>query len=343
MQRIQSLDLARGFTVLFIPAIHTVMLYSKPEVHTSWLGYPLQFIAEGPGGQLLMMLMGIVFTFKKNYTFKAVAIKSCLLLIAGYLLNILKFAVLLQMGQLPAGISRDLQLQAGTEGIMQSILLGDILHFASFAIVILYGIYQLKNYAAWSIGLSIIILLLAPFVWDLHSTNAFADYLLQLCSGQPPRIFFPLFPWLVYPLLGLAIGSAINRPYYPIYPVLLKLGIVLLVAGYAAHLIIGDEYNTSFYRTYPWDTMWHIGIVLLTLSFWNWIASKYRLGHFGKILTYYSQHITEIYIIQWVLICWLLPVFGYQELSLASSIVAIGVTVTLTFSISSLFKNIKSN
>jgi outer membrane protein TolC len=32
------------------------MLYSKPDVYTSWLGYPLQFIAEGPGGQLFMLL-----------------------------------------------------------------------------------------------------------------------------------------------------------------------------------------------------------------------------------------------------------------------------------------------
>ena len=66
MQRIQSLDLARGFTVLFMPSVHVVMLYSQPQVQQSLLGDILAFIAEGPGAQLFMLLMGVSFTFSSR-------------------------------------------------------------------------------------------------------------------------------------------------------------------------------------------------------------------------------------------------------------------------------------
>lgn len=59
--RIQSLDLARGFTVLFIAPIHAVLLFASPAVYSAAPIQFLKFIAEGPGAQLFMTLMGISF------------------------------------------------------------------------------------------------------------------------------------------------------------------------------------------------------------------------------------------------------------------------------------------
>ena len=67
MKRITSLDLARGFTVLMIAPIHTVMLFSRLSVRDTLLGKFLAFVAEWHGAQIFMTVMGISFViFKKS-------------------------------------------------------------------------------------------------------------------------------------------------------------------------------------------------------------------------------------------------------------------------------------
>lgn len=108
MQRYLFLDLARGFTVLFIPIIHVTMLYSQPQVHESWLGYVLRFIAEWSGAQLLMFIMGINLSFSKKTTAFHMK-RAALLFITGYILNSLKFLILLWLGWLPQNFLNDMQ------------------------------------------------------------------------------------------------------------------------------------------------------------------------------------------------------------------------------------------
>jgi len=55
----RGFSLARGFIVFVMPAVHSVMLYSSEEVKQGWLGSILGFLAEGPGAQLFMFLMGV--------------------------------------------------------------------------------------------------------------------------------------------------------------------------------------------------------------------------------------------------------------------------------------------
>jgi hypothetical protein len=334
MKRFQSLDLGRGFTVLFIPAIHTVMLYSQPAVYTTWLGYPLSFIAEGPGAQLFMVIMGIVFTFKPQHAFKNVLKKSLVLLTVGYSLNSLKFVLPYIAGLLPQAVLQQLQITQDHTTIVQLIAIGDILHFAAIALLLLYAVYRSRYYPYLAVGLSAVILCIAPLVWDAHSSHPWVNYILQLATGQPPQVFFPLFPWLVYPLLGLVIGCLLSQhPEELVYILLCKMGIGWIIVGYGGHLL-SHEPSTGFYRTYPFDTLWHMGIVLLTFCFWQWAATHIRRNRFFELLTYSSEHITQLYIIQWILICWLLPIIGYQQLGVGASFLMGGVTTVITYTLS---------
>ena len=106
--RIKSLDLARGFTVLCIPAVHSVLLYSQPSVRDTLSGQLLGFIAEGPGAQLFMTYMGISITLSEKLTWKVVFKRSGLFLLAGYGLNLLKFVLPLKLGLLPVAFKTDL-------------------------------------------------------------------------------------------------------------------------------------------------------------------------------------------------------------------------------------------
>lgn len=334
MQRINSLDLARGFTVLMIAPVHTVLLYSKPEIYNTVLVKCFAFIAEGPGAQLFMMLMGIYFSFQKQKSFTSIVKRSLLFLVAGYSLNVLKFIVPLCLGLLPENFLLDLQVQHDSKGIVQLLLLGDILHFAAIALIIMFFVKHLRHFQYWALLIAMIVCFVSPFCWDMQTDNGFANYLLQLAGGQPPRIFFPLFPWLVYPLMGLSAGYFIMQYGLQVFGWLRNFGILFILYGWLLKTFFVQQESISFYRTLPADTLMHAGIVLITLYLWEWLYNHVTANYFFRILQYMSQHITQVYIVSWILIMWMLPVFGYQQLDYNQSIAAITITTILTITIS---------
>lgn len=325
--RIQSLDLARGFTVLMIAPVHTMMLYSKPSVHHTLLGYFFALIAEGPGAQLFMMLMGITFALSEKSN-KKIYKRAFLLLIVAYALNIVKFVIPLNF--FPAEFKNLLPAN-----LIDIILIGDILHFAALALPVLYWINKFKNFPVVALMTAATVTLISPLLWDMKSSDFSVNYIFQLAGGAPPQVYFPLFPWLAYPLTGLLIGYSLEENQHNLFSNLKYIGIILIIAGW----LLDDGRTISFYRTFPSSTFMHIGIVLLWLYAWNVFAKYVAPNHFSRLLIFMSRNITKVYIIQWIIIMWMLPVIGYQALNLFSSILAILftscstllVTVTLNY------------
>ncbi|ANH81688.1 hypothetical protein A8C56_12460 [Niabella ginsenosidivorans] len=335
MNRILSLDLARGFTVLFIPAIHAGMLFSQLSVHTTVLGKCMIAIAEGPGGQLLMLLMGLSFTLKAQHSARSILIRSAGLLLAGYLLNMLKFVVPYSLGVLPVEVLQELEIE-GTESVVGRLAgMGDILHFAAMAQWVLYGLYRLKNYQWWALAAAIAIAVLSPLLWDRQPALPVLHYLAGLATGHPPKVFFPLLPWLVYPLAGICIGCYLKKQEAQTMEHCAIIGLILLGEGLVEKISYRTVNPYGFYRTPFPETCCHLGIVLLTLYIWYWVSKQVKDNLFFKLLTYSSKNITLLYFIQWVLICWLLPIFGFRKLDTFHSamvmVIATADTYILTF------------
>lgn len=341
MERIRSLDLARGFTVLFIPAIHTGMLYSDLSVHETLLGQFLIFIAEGPGGQLLMVLMGISFTLRPFHPTGQVLVKAGGLLLTGYLLNILKFVIPYSVHALPDAVLQELEVSSGETAVTQLTGMGDILHFAGLALLTMHGLYKSKKYDRWAAMGALLMVLCSPLLWDLHTTNRAVNYLLELATGQPPQVFFPLFPWLVYPLVGLCIGHYFRSDQHRTMIACGCIGAILLLTGLITEALFPVEYSAGFYRTPPAATLWHIGIVLVTLYAWHGISSRFRDNLFFRLLTYSSKNITTLYIIQWVMICSMLPIFGYRELDITTSAIVMAAMTLNTYLLTFTYQIIK--
>jgi len=335
MQRIKPLDLARGFTVLMIAPIHTVMLYSKLEIRNTLLVNFLAFIAEWHGAQIFMLLMGISFTFSKKNSFKPLLERATFILGAAYALNIFKFVIPHLFGWLPQTLLSELQIQNGSYGYLQLFLIGDILHFASIALIVLFIVHRLKNYQWIALAVAFIVCIASPFIWDIHCRYFLVDYFFQLIGGQSPHVFFPLFPWLVYPLIGLTIGYWFQKAkHQKVFWLLRDIGWLMIIISLIIKYFLKENELSIFYRTNPFDTTLHIGVVFVALSIWDWISINVKQNHFFRLLTYLSEHITQVYIIQWVIICWLLPIFGYQTLSFIPSVFCILLTTFLTLTIS---------
>jgi uncharacterized membrane protein len=346
MPRLLSLDLARGFTVAFIPTIHCVILYSTPTVHQSLLGTVLAFIAEWPGAQLLLFIMGVSFCFSRISTMGHLK-KAFILMLAGYFLNALKFLVPLWLDVLPDTFLTELEFEH--EGFIGFYLLmvGDILHCAGIALAIMALLQRLPYVQVYALFLAYIVILCAPLFWDMHHENLLADHLLHLVGGKPDHVFFPLFPWLAYPLVGMAVGQYLKSQFYSKLALSVT-GAFLLASGYVMHIADAHFPETSFWRTYPDSTIMHLGFVLLWVSLWMWIEgpaaqlkkismdghNDLHWGFLGRIihfLCYCSEHITLIYLMQWVVIFLLLGIVGYHELDMAMTIVVVGVVNLAVF------------
>lgn len=339
MQRITSFDHARGFTVFIMPAAHTLLMYGRPDIHQTLLTDIFRFLAEGPGAQLFMLLMGVSFSFSKRIRATYVIKRTLLLFSGAYLLNYFKFIVPLSLGILPDNLLAELQLSPNQEAITFFLFMGDILHFAAIAYPLLYLIHRLKHYALWSMLAAIAIMVISPLVWDVKPGIVFVDSLIPLFNSHPPQTFFPVFPWLVYPLAGLTLGSILNQ--HQVDTTLKKSGLTgvgLIIASclFPATTTVTDW--PSFYRTESADTLFHLGFVLLWLSVIHQISRKVKDNYFFQLLRFCSRHITMIYLIQWILICWCMSITGYMQSGIAETAgwmcgVTI-VTLLLTYSIS---------
>src|ERR1700674_1785882 len=93
MSRIKSLDLARGFIVLMMAPVHTMMMFSLPEIRETLLGKSFAFIAEWHGTQIFMLIMGISFAFSTNHSLESTSLKAGKLMVIAYALNIFKFVI----------------------------------------------------------------------------------------------------------------------------------------------------------------------------------------------------------------------------------------------------------
>jgi hypothetical protein len=329
-ERILSLDLARGFTVMFIAPVHTMLLFSRTSVHQSWLGVIFRFISEGPGAQLFMLLMGISFALSAKKDNKTVLKRAFQILAIGYLLNVLKFGLPFLFGLLPAQFLNYLAVDNDRNGFIQLVCTGDILQLAGISLIVLLICYRLFPYRFMYFIIAIATCFISPMLWDLKSNHVLFNSLLQLIGGQPPRVFFPLFPWLVYPMFGMYVGYLIKGGIKIRIP---KLWTATIIAGTTAIIIyhFSQNYNEgSFYRTSPVGTIFHLLILLVWLYAWQLNSKWIPANRFFVLLCWLSKHITLIYFVQWIFIFWLIPVFGFQSLGFYASL---GLIVLVTFNV----------
>jgi hypothetical protein len=333
-QRNWALDGARGFSVLFIPAVHCFLAFGEPYTHESMIAYSLRSIAEGPGAHVFMTMMGIVFTFRKQYDTEVILKRAATILTAGYVLNILKFIVPYIFGGLPDGVLIDLHVTPGKE-IRELFFIADIFHFAAIALITIHFIYRINNYWCCAPVIAIITIIIGPYGFDLSN-----NYCIQLFTGAPPKAFFPVLSWICYPLMGLTIGYLLARRKQQTIKWMGIVGIMILIITVPIIILTGNISPAGYYRPYAIESVAHVSIVLITLSLWHLITPKIVDTRFFALLQFASKNITTLYMIQWIFICWLLPFTGYQTMNLLqTSVMAIYTTVmsvSLTYFINQL-------
>ena len=332
-----AIDIARGMTVLIMPAVHVTMLYGDEAVYRSWLGVFLNWMAVFPGAQLFMLLMGLSFRLAggdrnaRNY-------RIIVWLVTGYALNVCKFLVPAWMHWLPASFYASIGLHEGPAANARLFFIGDILPMAALSYAVLLLLQQLRNGKVFAMITIVGLIVLSPAAWQVHIKNVYGNEVLSLVTGNDPLVFFPLFPWLVYPLAGYCLGSYWqSRSRF--FLLLAAAGILFMLPGALKYGVFLPGEN--LYRPLPLQTLYHIGFCCCWLSWCAALAKAMYGSLLFKFLSWCSRHITLIYCTQWILIFWCIALLPYRGLSLMPTLLACVLLSLIVFSLDWTFLKLK--
>jgi len=317
--RIRAVDFIRGFSVLMMIPVHVMMLFASADTWENTItGNFVQLLEKGSPSFLI--IMGISFAFSRNSNKKGILKKALLIIVLGYILNFLRFLVpVLFFGGFPSGFIEASGLELSNPSRMLNYFLkGDIFQLVGISLFLIGLCFDfLKRNKYVVIFLSLIIMWLSKVVSGIQSGIPGVDYILNLVWGNNFDVYFPLFPWLSFILMGFYLGLSYQEnkedANKSLFKPILYIGIICSIIG---KLLCNYNYEYHFgdyYHLGPGGTMELMGILLLI--FWLYYHIERILpenNYVSKLFFYCSKHVTAFYIFQWILIYWLLAFTNFS-------------------------------
>lgn len=321
-QRIVFIDLARGMAIFFMILQHVVLVYNFDAGESSDLGGIFLLLGTAPAAPVFMLIMGIFFGRSKQLELKSGIVRGLKLLAMGYALNLVRFV-------LPVLITGEYgEMLKGTESPFPLLFVVDILQMAGLALIVLTLV---KRYIPWTfaqLSLATVIMFLSPLLWGI--LNNFP--LFSPLWGTGSEVVFPLFPWIIYPLIGMIYGryllSCDNIKFLMRKTSIM--GLSMFMAGVLLWNILSNKIFVigDYSRSGAAVHLTILGFIFVWLHICWWIAERIKDSGIFRLLFYWSKNVTVVYIIQWILIGWGTLLFGYNQQSM-SVVMLIGAIVFL--------------
>ncbi len=272
-------------------------LFATNEIYNSRLGKILLFIGGTPVAPVFAIMLGY-FIISTGKSKTALITRGFKLIGLGMLLNIA-----LNLNLIISVVKGKYQLD-----LLPFIFGFDILHFAGVSTII---IALIKNILKQHIPIVIVCIvcsaLLGHYLVNYIPDTTFLKYFTSIFYGSSTWSYFPIFPWIAYPLTGIIFYQL--REQYD--SVLLKivsrkllLGILFLLffiftMTYAVRI---SSDLPSYYHHGTIFYLWTILFIGFYSIFMNEIANKLEGSLIMKYVKWLGENVTVIYVIQWMLI-----------------------------------------
>jgi surface polysaccharide O-acyltransferase-like enzyme len=302
--RLRFLDLARGLAIVFMVLQHVQLLFAVDSGEHSAVGLTFLLLGTAPAAPVFMVAMGFLFGSSSKAGVRYGVVRGLQLFAMGYVLNALRFT-------LPLLLNGDPRLDEFFGSPWVPLLEVDILQLAGLSLMVLGPVKRYVRGPWIVVVAAAAIAVVAPLLWGGPGSPA-----LDPLWGTGEWVSFPLFPWLAYPLLGLALArftarapsaSRLLRVWTLTGAALIVVGalLMLLVPDAGAILAVGD-----YFRSGLQVQLILAGFVLLWLAALWWLDRSLSWRVVPRYLTSLSRNITAIYVIQWLLIGWLAIALG---------------------------------
>ena len=263
-------------------------------------GWLVQFLGSPPAAPVFMFLMGASMAFSSRRGVLSGVRRGLWLVFLGYALNLLRSALPMWLA-IRAGAVTIEEVAPYTPAF--ELLTVDILQLAGLAFIACTLLRHYKTQPRTWVYLAAASCLVAPLLWGFEAGWAPLDQLLRLAGcGDGTGVAFALFPWLAYPLVGMAYGAwlgvAKDRPRF------FRRGMTagLILVGVASPVIMMDPvlHIGDYYRSGPAAVMWIVGFVLCWLWLCRLAAEAVKSTAVARLLFDWSANVTRFYFIHWV-------------------------------------------
>ncbi|WP_103071598.1 heparan-alpha-glucosaminide N-acetyltransferase domain-containing protein [Aquimarina sediminis] len=353
-ERILAIDLARGVSVLMVIMVHTLWIYGDiPTQADTWLGEVVHFI--GKGTPMFLIAMGVSFTLSRNQSIVLSIKRALYILAAGYIMNFLKFVVPVLIGTVPDAFIEAYGWTTPVilDNMIYMLLTGDILQLAGVSLLFMGIINKFSKNKYVPLVIAFIIAVVTKEVHGFRLGIGGIDYILDLIWGAEWNVYFAVFPWFSFILIGMFFGmwyKEKNKSDAHIFKRMGIAGIFLMIIGGGLCFSNFEYHFGDYFHLGPGGTIYLAGFNLILMWLANLLVSKVKENRVFDFFFYCSKRVTTIYIIQWVVICWGMGALGYQQFGIIGVLILIPFYVILTLGIQKmmldklpLLKNNKTN
>jgi len=315
-------DFAKGIAVLCMIQVHIIELLARPEILNGTCGKLSLFFGGPPAAPVFMAVMGY-FAISSRKTMLQQALRGIGLLALGLALNIaLNLNALFQI------FFHDLYANP-----LALIFGADILFLAGFSIIIIALLKPLfkQNYLYYFI-LALLVALIPLFTKGFSLTGCFA-YATAYIFSDAPWSYFPLIPWLAYPMIGAGSYFLFQQQWFTKLSnrimILLLLMIFLILLGTSFWAIPQIISLPSYYHHNILLFLW----ICMFMMIWFFIMEKIVLWSRSSFVIHYiiytGKNVTTFYVIQWIIIGNTATSFYKNQSTLNISIFMV-LTLTIT-------------
>ncbi len=315
--RIHAIDLARGISVLLVIIVHCLWIYGDITTQSeTWLGKAIHFI--GKGTPMFLIAMGVSFTLSRNQSMVLSVKRALYILAVGYTMNFLKFVVPVLIGTVPDNFieAYGWTAPATLDNMIYMLGTGDILQLAGVSLVFMGMINKWSKNKYVPLGIALLIALLTKEVHGFRFGIVGVDYLLDLLWGAEWNVYFAVFPWFSFILIGMFFGrwyKEQNKSNTYLFSRMLVAGVLLMLLGGGLCYYNFDYHFGDYFHLGPGGTLYLAGFNLVLLWLAHILVTRIKDNQVFGFFYYCSKRVTTLYVIQWVLICWGMGVLGYQQ------------------------------
>ena len=331
-KRLVELDIVRGLCVLIMVIEHTYLyLASEPLLQN-----PLFHITQSGIGSvavLFMFIMGMNTIFTRSDNPHLIFKRGVKIFIFSYVFNFLRDLVPAFIG---CQIGKSILNSHGYSHYYETFLNVDILQFVGLAFIFIGILRSIKISPKIELFIAFIISFTTILIGKVPTRPDISNWIKDLIIGGWKHNYFPFIYWIIFPVCGSFFARRIKNveDRDQIYRNMIKWSFLisavlwgLLLYYYPSLDFFGwrDEYN--YYRQNILANVFFISQIILLIGL-SYFASKNELIplRVKSFLSFWSENITSLYIVSWMLISWTAWVItGFHII--ANPIIAIAASV----------------
>lgn len=297
INRVQLIDVLKGISVLLMIQVHIIELFATDTIFNSYLGKILLFVGGPPVAPLFVMIMGYFLAATKKTTAELIK-RGLSIFCLGMLLNIaLNFNLIISVYK---GLL--------TNNLLPYIFGIDILQFAGMAIIIIAVFKHILQKNVWlTLISSVILAAFGNLFLNTIPPNSILKYSSALLYGSTSWSYFPLLPWLAYPLVGFSFYQLQQK--YTLTALMRTKTTLLFVLLFSCFIVFTGKYAITvsanlqaYYHHGVLFFLWVIIFLAFYVYFLNLTTNLIANNSIVYYLKWLGKHVTLIYVIQWLII-----------------------------------------